>query len=140
MIEQKLNNVSNWVWMSKDKIVWIRLAYIWYHQDKYVIKAIFFTYEENHFWPFVQNFIADINTACRCMAYSNGIDHLSTPFYYVAKPIPWIYKQTKTNKHVFIMEAIIESPKGSDAIIGVEMTHMGQTVHKKILIISFFGN
>lgn len=35
------------------------------------------------------------------------------------------------------MEAIIESQKGSDAIIGVEMTHMGQTVHKKILIISF---
>lgn len=75
------------------------------------------------------------------MAYSNSIDHLSKHFYYLAKPIPCIYKK-QNKQHVFIMGAFIKSPKGSEAIIGVEMTHMGQSVHtkEKILIISIFGN
>lgn len=72
----------------------------------------------------MQNFIADINTACRCMTYRNTIDHLSKQFYYLAKPFLVFTKKTK---HVFIIEAIINYPKGSDAIMGVEMTNMCQT-------------
>lgn len=78
----------------------------------------------------MQNFIADVNTACRCMTYKNIIDHLSEQFYYLVKAFLVF---TKKPKHVFIIEAIINYPKGSEAIMGVEMTHMGQTA------IFFFG-
>lgn len=46
-------------------------------------------------------------------------------------------------KHVFIMETIIKSPTVSEAIVGVEMAQMGQTVHKKEkkwLFLFFVGN
>lgn len=44
----------------------------------------------------MQNFIADINTACRCMTYRNTIDHLSKQFYYLAKPFLVFTKKNKT--------------------------------------------
>lgn len=55
------------------------------------------------------------------MTYRNIIDHLSKQFYYLVKAFLVF---TKKPKHVFIIEAIINYPKGSEAIMGVEMTHM----------------
>lgn len=81
----------------------------------------------------MQNFIADINTACRCMTYRNTIDHLSKQFYYLAKPFLVF---TKKSKHAFIIEAIIKYPKGSEAIMGVEMTNMCQTANFLLLEIT----
>lgn len=54
------------------------------------------------------------------------LDHLSKQFYYLAK---LFLVFTKKQQHVFIIKAIINYPKRSKAILGVEMTNMGQTAN-----------